>query len=160
MLGRIVHLLPIGRRPNRIVGRLARFIDTYASTHGGEAFTQTMAFVVPELPSGRETFSPDASYYNGLFPANDMAFIEGPPTFAAEVRSENDYGDAAEADLAAKRDDYFLAGTLVVWDVDPVAQRITRYRPNHAPVVFTQGQIADAEPALPGWQVPVADVFA
>ena len=43
-----------------------------------------------------------------------MRFIEGRTDLCAEVRSENDYGPAAEIDMAAKRSDYFLAGTLVV----------------------------------------------
>ena len=47
-----------------------------------------------------------------------------PPAFAAEVRSENDSGLAAESEMADKRSDYFAAGTLVVWDVDPVAQTV------------------------------------
>ena len=46
-----------------------------------------------------------------------MRFIEGSPDFAAEVRSENDYGDDAELEMAEKRADYFAAGTQVVWDV-------------------------------------------
>jgi Uma2 family endonuclease len=63
--------------------------------------------------------------------------------------------------MAAKRADYFEAGTQVVWDVDPVARTIAAY---HAvspqqPVLFTGGQTADAEPALAGWQVAVDDVF-
>ena len=91
-----------------------------------------------------------------------MRFIEGPPTFAVEVRSENDYGDAAEAELAAKREDYFAAGTLVVWDVDPLANTIACYRsatPTH-PVWFRVGDKAEADPAVPGWQIAVAEVFA
>src|SRR5205085_978300 len=78
--------------------------------------------------------------------------VEGAPTLAAEVRSENDRGDAAEADMAAKRADYFAAGTSVVWDVDPVAETIDCYRaaaPTQ-PVRFRRGEIADAEPAVPG----------
>ena len=41
------------------------------------------------LPN-RKSFSPDAAFYMG----NDtgMKFFEGAPVFAAEVRSENDYG--------------------------------------------------------------------
>jgi hypothetical protein len=45
--------------------------------------------------------------------------------------------------------------------VDPIARTVTRYSadaPNQ-PVVFKVGAQADAEPALPGWQVPVADLF-
>jgi Uma2 family endonuclease len=64
--------------------------------------------------------------------------------------------------MAAKRVDYFLAGTLVVWDVDPIAEEIRVYRANAptAPVIFRRGQTAEAEPAIPGWRVAVEWVFA
>src|ERR1700677_552840 len=103
-----------------------------------------MGFAVTRLNSGRESFSPDASYFLGPFPANEMRFLVGPPLFAVEVRSENDYGDAAEIARAAKRADYFEAGTRVVWDVDPVADQIRKYRSDapDQPVVFSRGQIA------------------
>ena len=90
-----------------------------------------------------------------------MRFVEGPPTLAVAVRSENDYADAAAAEIAAKRADYFAAGTLVVWDVDPVAERIHVYRstdPDH-PTTYTRGQTAEAEPAVPGWRMAVDDIF-
>ena len=159
--GRIVELMATGRRPNLIAGRIYRRLDDHAlSTGVGEAYTDNMGFAVPELPSGRESFSPDASYYAGPFPPDDMKFIEGPPTFAVEVRSENDYGPAADAEIAAKRDDYFRAGTAVVWDVDPLAETITCYRAGSSTtVLFRRGQVADAEPAVPGWRVPVDEVF-
>src|SRR5205823_1151135 len=117
---------------------------------------------VPELPSGRESFSPDAAYFRGPFPRNDMRFIEGPPTFAVEVRSENDYTPSAELEIAAKRADYLAAGTLVVWDVDPIAETIACYRAAAptTPVLFIRGQTAEAEPAVPGWRVAVDEVFA
>ena len=59
------------------------------------------------LPN-RENFSPDAAFYVGPDPG--MKFYEGAPVFAVEVRSEGDYGPAAEEALAAKRADYFAAG--------------------------------------------------
>jgi Uma2 family endonuclease len=160
--GRIVELMPTGRRPNRIVGRIAQSLDDHAEATGiGEVDTHNMGFAVPVLPSDRESFSPDASYYVGPFPADDMRFIEGPPTFAVEVRSENDYGPSAESEMAAKRDDYFQAGTQVVWDVDPLAETIACYRQGAAaPVIFHRGDTADAEPAVPGWRMAVDDIFA
>lgn len=161
--GRIIHLMTTGRKPNRVAFRIVRSLDDYAiATRVGEAYTDNMGFAIPKLPSGREAFSPDASYYVGPFPADDMRFIIGPPTFAAEVRSESDYGKAAEAELAAKRADYFLAGTGVVWDVDPVSELVDCYSataPNQ-PVRFVRGDTADAEPAVPGWHLAVDDIFA
>jgi Uma2 family endonuclease len=161
--GRIVELMATGRRPNRVALRIVRGLDDYAQARGvGEAYTDNMGFAIPRLPSGRESFSPDASYYDGPFPANEMRFIEGPPTFAVEVRSEGDYGDAAEVEMVAKRADYFAAGTVVVWDVDPVAETIACYRAASPtqPVLFQRGDVADAEPGVPGWRINVADVFA
>jgi Uma2 family endonuclease len=160
--GRIVELMATGRRPNRVAFKIARSLDDHATTTGaGEAYTDNMGFTVPVLPSGRESFSPEASYYNGPFGPNDMRFVEGPPTFAVEVRSENDYGTTADQEYADKRADYFQAGTQVVWDVDPVAETITSYRRGAAqPAIFRRGDVADAEPAVPGWRIPVDEVFA
>jgi Uma2 family endonuclease len=160
--GRIVHLMATGRAPNRVAFRIARSLDDYAQQIGkGEAYTDNMGFTIPELPSGRESFSPDASYYDGPLPANPMRFIEGPPKFAAEVRSENDYTLLAESDMADKRADYFAAGTQVVWDVDPLAASIHVYRASDPtrPTTCHRGEIAEAEPAVPGWRVPVDFIF-
>jgi Uma2 family endonuclease len=160
--GRIIQLMATGHMPNRVAGRIFRRLDDYAEATGqGEAYTDNMGFAVPELPSGRESFSPDASYYTGPLPQNRMRFVEGPPTFAVEVRSENDYGDAAEAEMAAKRADYFAAGTLVVWDVDPIAERVHVHRAADPTVAATygRGQVAEAEPAVPGWRVAVDAIF-
>ena len=160
--GKVVEFMPTGRRPSRVAGRIFRRLDDYAEQVGcGEAHGDNVGYAIPELPSGRESFSPDASYYDGPPQANDMRFIDGPPTFAVEVRSQNDYGPAADAEYAAKRADYFRAGTRAVWDVDPVARTVTRYSadaPNQ-PVTFRVGEQADAEPALPGWRVAVAELF-
>ena len=91
-----------------------------------------------------------------------MRFIRGVPQFAAEVRSENDYGAAAEAEMEAKRADYFLAGTVVVWDVDPEAKTVAKYTADApaTPFLFQAGDMADAEPAVPGWRMAVDDIFA
>ncbi|MBW3543764.1 MAG: Uma2 family endonuclease [Planctomycetes bacterium] len=161
--GRIVHLMATGRRPNRVCGRIVRSLDDFSVEYGrGESFTATVAFAVPELPSGRRSFSPDASWYDGPFPANEMWFIEGPPTFAAEVRSESDYGPAAEEEMAEKRADYFTAGTLAVWDVNVRDECIRLYRPDdpQTPLVFRRGDTAHAEPAVPGWTIDVDGIFA
>jgi Uma2 family endonuclease len=161
--GRIVRFMAIGRRPGHVGFNITRSLDDYAKQVGrGEAYPDNVGFAIPELPSGRESFSPDASYYDGPLPANPMRFIEGPPTFAAEVRSENDYGAAAETEMADKRSDYFAAGTQVVWDVDPLAECIHVYKasaPNQ-PTTYQRGQVAEAEPAVPGWRVPVDWIFS
>ncbi len=158
--GKVVPYMASGHRPHMVGLRITISLMSHATAVGvGTAYADGIGFAVPELPSGRESFSPDASYYTGPLPANMMRFIEGTPDFAVEVRSENDYGRAAEVQMAAKRADYFAAGTKVVWDVDPVAGVIDCFRPDsETPVRFASGQTADAEPAVPGWSMTVDSV--
>lgn len=111
------------------------------------------------LPN-RQSFSPDAAYFTGTMRA--MQHYNRSPTFAVEVRSAGDYGPRAERQMAAKRADYFAAGTLVVWDVDLLSQDVVRvYRPEAPtePAIFRPGDIADAEPAVPNWTMPVNDLL-
>lgn len=161
--GRIVHLMPSGDAPSESAFEIAVSLRDHVRQSGvGVAFPDGIGYAQrPPLPSGRQSFSPDASYYVGPRPRNRMRFIEGAPTFAVEVRSEHDYGDAAEAEMAAKRADYFQAGTRVVWDVDPIAKIVASYRAGRPtqPVIYRQGQAADAEPAVPGWRLAVNDIF-
>lgn len=161
--GRIVRYMASGALPSAVALEIVVSLRQHAKGTGkGFAFADGIGYAIPELPSGRESFSPDGSYYGGPMPANVMRFIEGPPTFAVEVRSENDYGPAAEAEMAAKRADYFAAGTLVVWDVDPVAETVASYSAAEParPVTYRRGDVADAEPAVPGWRMSVADIFS
>ena len=109
----------------------------------------------------RESFSPDAAYFIGPNPG--MKFIEGAPLFAAEVRSEGDYGPRAEREMREKRADYFAAGTQVVRDVDllsPGAVRVYRAPDPDTPTLSRRGDQGEAEPALSGWRFPVNDLFA
>ena len=161
--GRIVPIMPTGHRPNLVAGRIFRSLAEHVDRLGrGVAYTDNMGFAVSELSSGRQSFSPDVSYYFGPLPSNPMRFVEGPPTFAVEVRSEGDYGLSAEVEIVAKRADYFEAGTQVVWDVDPIAECVHVYRsaaPDQ-PETYSRGQGVDAEPAVPGWRVAIDWMFA
>jgi Uma2 family endonuclease len=162
--GRIVRHMATGRLPSRIAKRILRSLDDHETASGvGESFGDSLGYALPQpLPNGRQSFQPDASYYVGTAPYDEEGFLEGVPTVAVEVRSEHDYTPAKDREYAEKRADYFAAGTLVVWDVDYRAQTVSKYTAADplAPVVFRRGEVADAEPALPGWRLPVDDIFA
>lgn len=161
--GRVVELMASGYLPGLIALEIVVSLRDYSRRVGrGFALADGVGFTVPELPSGRESFCPDASYYDGPPPARRMRFVEGAPTLAVEVRSEGDYGPAAEREMAAKRADYFAAGTLVVWDVDPEAEVVHVYRAGDASAAaasYLRGEAAEAEPAVPGWRPEVDSVF-
>ncbi len=156
--GEVVLMSPTGGLPNYATGEIFVSLHDYARRTGrGRAGTDNLGFVV-NLP-GRRSFSPDVSFYTGEV---NMKFSEGSPIFAVEVRSEGDYGPAAEREMAAKRADYFAAGTVVVWDVDLLSEAVVRvYKagdPTH-PTVYRRGDITEAEPALSGWKMQVSDLF-
>lgn len=161
--GRIIREMPSGFLPGRVSRRILRALEDHvAAGASGEPVADPTGYAFdPPLSSGRQSICPDASFYTGPLPANRMKFITGAPAFAVEVRSENDYGPAKEREHADKRDDYFEAGTLVVWDVDPVAETVTCYTAatKANPTVFRRGDTADAEPAVPGWRLSVDALF-
>lgn len=157
--GELVLMSPTGDLPVTAAGEIFVSLREYARhTKRGRAYTDNAAFIVT-LPN-RKSFSPDAAFYIG--PRAGGKFLEGAPVFAVEVRSESSYGRREEDKIAKKRADYFAAGTLVVWDVDVLKDQVIRsYRSDDPdnPRVFLRGETADAEPALPGWSMPVDDLF-
>ncbi|MGH9760575.1 MAG: Uma2 family endonuclease [Blastocatellia bacterium] len=157
--GEIVPMSPTGFMPARAGLKIAMSLVSIETKIPGRACPDNIGYKV-NLPN-RESFSPDASFYLGE--PSGMKFLEGAPVFAVEVRSETDYGPNAEAAIAKKRSDYFAAGTLIVWDVDLLSPDVIRSydaaNPN-SPRIFRRGEIADAEPALPGWRIPVDELFS
>jgi Uma2 family endonuclease len=156
--GEIVLMPPTGGLPNYAAMEITVSLRQYARrVKKGYAVSDNAAFRV-NLPR-RGSFSPDAAYYVGDI---TMKFFEGAPIFAVEVRSEGDYGPNAERNVAEKRAEYFAAGTLVVWDVDLLSDDVVRvYRASDPdnPQVYRRGEVAEAEPAVPGWTMPVNDLF-
>ena len=160
--GRIVRFMSTGFWPTWIALKILLSLNEYCKLHKhGMALPDGLGFAVPTLSSGRESFSPDVSFYTGPVPQNKMRFIEGVPALAVEVRSENDYGSDALREMAEKRADYFEAGTLVVWDVDPIAECVHVYRRESplTPDTYLKGQTAEAEPAVPKWTLSVDELF-
>jgi len=158
--GELVLMSPTGDLPSSAALEIVVSLREYSRrTKVGRAYTDNVGFIV-NLPN-RRSFSPDAAYYIG--PRTRGKFLEGAPIFAVEVRSEGDSGPRAESSMARKRADYFAAGTLAVWDVDVLVEEVVRcYVSNdpETPTIFYRGDIAHAEPALPGWSMPVDDLFA
>jgi Uma2 family endonuclease len=157
--GELVVMAPTGDLPSSAAGAIYASLRAYARrTMSGRAYGDNTGFVV-DLPQ-RSSFSPDVAFYRGR--RTGMKFLEGAPVFAGEVRSEGDYGPAADQEIAAKRADYFAAGTLVVWDVDLYGTEVVRvYRTSapDTPRVYRRGEVAEAEPAVPGWTFPVDELF-
>lgn len=157
--GEIIYMSPTGGLPAYAAREIVSSLRIHEQrTKSGYAVHDNTGFAV-NLPH-RKSLSPDAAFYTGKL---KMGFLSGAPVFAVEVRSENDYGRRAESAMAKKRADYFAAGTRVVWDVDLLSPDVVKKYDADAldnPTIFRRGDIADAEPAVPNWTMPVDDLFA
>lgn len=83
-------------------------------------------------------------------------FIPGAPDVAVEVRSS----DKTFAELQAKAAEYLDAGTRLVWLVDPPSQTVHVHEPDRPPRVLAIGDVLDGGDVLPGFTLPLADLFA
>lgn len=77
------------------------------------------------------------------------------PELVVEVRSKNDW----QPEIDEKVRDYLAAGVVLIWVADPAARTVTAYRAGQPPVVFAATDTLTADPAIPGFAVPVAELL-
>jgi len=83
-------------------------------------------------------------------------YFPAAPDLAVEVLSAG----SRPGEVRGKVADYLAAGTRLVWVVDPEHRRVTVYRTLLAPNVLGDDAILDGEDVVPGFAVPVAELFA
>jgi Uma2 family endonuclease len=78
------------------------------------------------------------------------------PELAVEVLSESN----TAAEIEQKIREYFQSGTLLVWVIDRRPRTVAVYHATGAPTrVLCQTDVLDGEKVLPGFTLPVAEVF-
>jgi Uma2 family endonuclease len=157
--GELVHMHAGGDFHGTATLNISLHLHAHVKALGvGRVYGDNVGFLC-DLPN-RRSFSPDCAYYTG--PRAGVKFLPQAPVLAVEVRSQEDYGPAAERQIAEKIEDYFAAGTLVVWDVDIKSREIRVHRAGSRSVAatFGVGQAADAEPAVPGWSFAVDELLS
>ena len=157
--GQIAHLSMTGIEPGYAGDELLTSLRYYPKNGIGLAVGDGKGFLAYLLRC--KSFSPDAAFYTG--PTSSVKFSPEAPIFAVEVRSEGDYGLAAERDMTAKRADCFAAGTQVDGDVDLLGTETGHVFQAHnvttPAAVYRCGDYAETEGAIPGWKIPVDDLF-
>lgn len=143
-----------GGKHGKIAVRIGGRMEAYATPRKlGDVYAES-GFT---LPSG-DVRRPDISFLEAsqLTDGTPDGFPIGAPTLAVEVISPNDLWHEVEEKL----DVYFEAGTKVVWLVDPKRQTVTVRRPGGPAANYIVGEIIPGGEILPGFELPVADIFA
>ena len=78
------------------------------------------------------------------------------PALAVEVLREGNTPKETERKVR----DYFFAGVQLVWLVDPAKRLVTVYTAPDEAVVLTEADTLDGGTVLPGFSLPVREVFA
>ena len=148
----------VGEESSYIGGRIYRRLDEYLDDHDlGVAFPPDRQFqCFPHAP-GRLR-KPDASFIRReRRPRGPKRFghTRVAPDLAVEVISPNE----SHLDTDQRLQDFLLAGTPVVWVINPVLRNLTVYRNDSKPVVYEENEFVTGEPVLPGFTVRVGDLF-
>jgi Uma2 family endonuclease len=109
--------------------------------------------------------------WEGLVRIPDVAFIswdtlpgrripdepipELAPDLAVEVLSESN----TRAEMDRKRQEYFRAGTRLVWEVDPRTRTVAIYNSADNPVTLRAADVLDGGSVVPGFTLPLSELF-
>ena len=55
---------------------------------------------------------------------------------------------------------FLQAGTRLTWFIDPKSKTVMLFHADIAPIVLKEGDTLDGEDVLPGFSIPVAEIFA
>jgi Uma2 family endonuclease len=102
---------------------------------------------------------PDVSFLSWVhFPDRELPSEPIPrlvPDLAVEVLSSSNTAQ----EMSRKLQEYFVAGTQLVWYVDPEAQGITVYTATEHWIELGIENVLDGGDVLPGFQLPLRDLF-
>lgn len=119
----------------------------------------------------------DAGFVLGL--ARNPRRLRGPDVGYLSERTLQEFGDpgarfarftpdlAVEIDLRSKRKpggqqrirDYLEAGVPLVWSIDPRTRSAVVSRQGHSPIELSEHAVLDGDDVIPGFRLPLADLF-
>jgi Uma2 family endonuclease len=136
---------------------LVGILCTYVMPHAlGRVFPDSTGYELVRLPHTVRV--PDVSFVRGgRLPAEGVGpgLLKMAPDLAVEVLSPSE----TASELEEKLSDYAIAGTPLVWVVDPV-RRTVRVLAAGAPVKWLrEGETLDGGTVVPGFSCAVVDIF-
>ena len=154
--GELIMMSPGGDCHGRVQDNIYRPLSVFVHEHKlGLVYPSDTGFVLE--PDQRTVRAPDVAFVcaDRASRKPSMGFFPAPPDLAVEVRSPPD----RVPDILAKIAMYLEVGVQVVWDVDPVSKTVAIYRPESASKLLHSGDTLTEERLLPGFAIPLKDIF-
>ncbi len=150
-------MTPAGFRHGRIACAVAAMLRDFVHGRGlGVVLSAETGFQIARDPDSVR--APDVAYVatERIPETEPVGFFSGAPDLAVEVLSPSD----AAGDVLAKVQDWLDAGCRAVWVVDPKTRTVTVYRSRRQIAVLSESDTLDGGEVVPGFRVPVAELFA
>lgn len=153
-----LHMMsPAGGRHGRLANHFSWLLNNHVQPQQlGEVFAAETGFLISTDPD--TVLAPDVAFvsrsrFEDL--QDDTGYLPLAPELAVEVLSPNDRFSRVEL----KAFTWLDAGCSLVLLIAPESQRVHVYRSRQQIQVFEAGEILDCSPAVPGWQIQIADIF-
>lgn len=157
VLGELRTMTPAGYEHGRVAMRIGSRLDAFVEAQGlGEVLGAETGFT---LARGPDTVrAPDVAFVRAerVPAAEDRAgFAELAPDLAVEVVSTWDRA----SEVSEKALMWLDAGVRLVWVVDPTTRLATVYRSGGVVGLFRGQDVLDGEDVLPGFTLPLWELF-
>jgi Uma2 family endonuclease len=156
--GELRRMSPASHQHGRIILNLSAPLHQFVRTHQlGVVYAAETGFLLARDPD--TVRAPDVGFVqqarvNAAQP--DTGYFPGAPDLAAEVISPNDLYTEVEEKVIA----WLEAGTQMVLVVNPRKRVVTVYRSLTTITVLTEVDQLDGADVVPGWTLPVEEIFA
>ncbi len=156
--GELREMTPAGFKHGLIATNVAESLSQHVRAKGlGRVAAAETGFRIARDPD--TVRAPDVSFVRRerVEQAGDVeGYFPGAPDLAVEVVSPGDrYGEVEEKVM-----DWLAAGTRMVVVVHPSRRAATVYRSRSDIALLTEDDALDGGDVVPGWSLPVRDVFA
>ena len=155
--GELIMMSPAGSEHGGIIGELSGILWNFVrACRLGRVFGAETGFIISRDPD--TVRAPDIAFVRadripGKLP---RGFFSGAPDLAVEVLSPSDRA----SEVLAKTQDWLAAGCAAVWVIDPETQSVTVYRRDRDILVLAAADTLSGDDVLPGFTLPVAEIFA
>jgi Uma2 family endonuclease len=152
--GELITMVPAGYRHGTVGGDIHGHLWNYVRAQRlGKVTTSETGYILSRNPD--TVRCPDVAFVRTERDVDERGLFAGAPDLAVEVMSPND----RFSDVVAKVAEYLRAGTSVVIVVDPQKQVAWSYSESEQRT-FTICDALEAPDVLPGWSLPLRELFA
>jgi Uma2 family endonuclease len=155
--GELIEMSPAGARHGRIAATLARLVGNFVAEYGlGVVFAAETGFILTQQPD--TVLGPDAAFVRSdrLPPDEEQdGYLRLAPDLAVEVISPSDRAGQVSDKVA----EYLDAGVRLLWVIEPRRRIVTAYTPDRHALILREHDELDGGDVLPGFHLPVAELF-